>query len=261
LQKDKTDGTESEIFTHNIRSKNPDDWAHEYIENESYRKHTHSDSIKLYHEIVSFSNRETEAISKEMLADIATKYISLRGDTGMYVGAVHRDKEHIHVHLCVSGLAYRTGKAFRLSRSDMQALKKDLQTYHLHRYPSIRHSTCEHGSGKGSYSQREWYAKHSERRGFLKAGIADTVQTCFSKATSLQHFLHLLRDSGLHHYEQRDHVQGIVSEDGMKFRFKRLGIDITSLSLELHEERKALAEIQHLRESRKERAERYPERN
>jgi hypothetical protein len=39
----------------------------------------------------------------EILTDIMEKYVSLRGSNGIYLGAIHQDKEHVHLHVAVSG--------------------------------------------------------------------------------------------------------------------------------------------------------------
>jgi len=251
LKEAKTTEKEYQIFTHNIRSENQKEWVQEFKENESFRLQYRKNSVMAYHEIISISSLENKnEISREMLDDLVRKYIELRGKDGMYIGAVHHDKNHIHIHFMSSGLAFRTGKAFRLSRSDLQTLKVDLQKYHILKYPSLQKSICEHGTNKPYYSQREWQVMQREQRSLQKTGIRETINSCFSKATSQQEFLSLLRDSELYHYERKGKAQGIVSKDGMKFRFSRFGINISTLAKDLREEQKTLNEIQELRQSR-----------
>ena len=258
LNENKSNGHESQIFTHNIRSEWQSDWVDEFKENEAFRLHPRANNVYAYHEIISFSSKESsENISKEVLSDIANKYIELRGNEGIYIGNVHFDKNHVHIHFISSGLAFRSGKAFRLSHSKLQSLKVDLQQYHLHKFPSLVHSICEHGNNKTKYSQREWQAKQREQRNLSKTDISQKVQSCFAKATSLREFLHLLRDAGLHHYERRGKVQGIISPDGIKFRFTKLGIDtmkLNSLTLDTKEEMKVLKEIDNLRQNMKDKS-------
>ena len=47
----------------------------------------------------------------------------------MYVAVPHFDKDHYHVHICASGVEYRTGKTMRLSKAEMQKMKKNIQKY------------------------------------------------------------------------------------------------------------------------------------
>lgn len=249
LREDK--GEKLQFFTHNLRSNSIQGWTQEYLVNESFRKSNRSDQVYLYHDILSFSaNEDSAMITPELLASIAQKYIELRGFEGMYIGAVHRDKTHVHVHFCTSGVAFRTGKAMRLSRSKLHTLKMDLQNYHTHKYAELNQSICDHGSGKAYLTDREWQTKHNGRRNLVKADIFNVVTSCFSKATSQKEFLSLLRDSGLHHYERNGKAQGITSDTGMKFRFSRLGIDLGALRKDNREEQNMLRALFALRKER-----------
>ncbi len=239
-------------FSHNIRATDIKGMTHEFKENESYRKlKRRPNSVMMYHEIIGFST--ADKVSVEKAEDIARKYMELRGYTGLFVGAVHSEKEHIHVHLCTSGLHFRTGRAFRLSRAALQALKRDVQAYHLKKYPEITQSTCEHGRGTGNKNNKQWFIK---KRNDLKAEVERTVSGCLTKATTQKEFLELLRDQSLHHYERSKNgvPTGIVANN-TKFRFTHLNIDLgrlQGLPIDLTEEEKALKEIDAIRQLRKE---------
>jgi len=233
----------AEVYTHNLRSDTVDGYVQEFIENEAFRQQSRSDQIYLFHEIISFSAYEDNAIiTKEMIDDLVHEYIRLRGETGVIIGAVHRDKEHVHVHFCTSGLHFRTGKSFGLSKAKLHELKVSFQEYHKQKYPELTESLPEHGKGERYQSHAQWHASQREQ-------IIDTVNRCFAQATSQQDFLALLRGQGLHHYERSGKPTGIEYE-GLKFRFSRLLPDkqFESLLIERSEEDRALAEIQAVRE-------------
>jgi hypothetical protein len=83
-----------------------------------------SDQIHLFHEIVSFSADENkDAITDEMIDNLAGEYMRLRGNTGVMLGSVHRDKAHVHIHFCVSALHFRMGKSFGLDKAQLRELK------------------------------------------------------------------------------------------------------------------------------------------
>jgi len=234
LKESKSKDREPQVFTHNVRSDNPKQWEQEFAENESFRLHNRSDKVMLYHEILSFSSNEnTKAISKEVLEDIAGKYIELRGRDGMMIGATHHDKDHVHIHFMSSGVGFRTGKAYRISRPKLQQLKVELQKYHRERYPELTKSNCEHGANKPYYNQKEYQAIKRDERSLHKGSITKEVQQCFVKSHSQEDFFTRLQEAGLHYYERKGQPQGIIASDGMKFRFSRLGISqqqIKSLS-------------------------------
>lgn len=135
-----------EIFRHNLRSQTLDGYTREFVENESFRKHARKDQIYLFHEILSFNaNEDSAKITPQAMKEIAKEYMRMRGRDGVMLGAVHRDKDHIHLHLCVSALKFRTGKSFRLSKAELQNLKISIQNYHKLKYPELSQSSPEHG--------------------------------------------------------------------------------------------------------------------
>ncbi len=241
-----------QVFTHNLRSETIHGYVNEFIENESFRKHSRSDQVYLTHEILSFNaNEEARHITNEMLQDIAQEYIRLRGQQGVMLGAVHKDKDHIHIHFCVSALEFRTGKSFGLSKAALRDLKIQLQDFHRVKYPEISQSFPQHGMGKPYLKDRAWQAQHREERSQLKERLIATVRNCFEKAATRQQFLELLRDNDLHHYERSGSPAGIKYE-GMKFRFSRLleKEQFESLPADLSEEQRVLEALRMIRELR-----------
>lgn len=241
-----------EVISHNLRANTPEGYAKEFIANESFRQHFRSDQVYLFHEIISFNGKEDD-ISSEAIRDIAQEYVRLRGHEGVILGAVHRDKDHVHMHMCVSALKFRTGTSFRLSKNELRELKVSFQEYHKEKYPQISKSFPEHGKGKAYLKDAKWYALHKEQRNLLKMQINDKVRSCFEKATSQTHFLELLREGDLHHYERNGVAKGIEFEDS-KFRFSGLlePEQFESLPVDLTEEEKALDDIRSIREEREE---------
>lgn len=210
-------------LTHNLRGETLEEWVKEFKENENFRKQKRSDQVFLFHEILSFSNQDTANLTPEILKDISGEYIRLRGIQGMYAGAVHTDKDHIHLHFCVSPLEFRTGKAFRLSPKQLKGLKIALQDYHKAKYPQLEHSIVNHGKGISYTTDKEWYARERTGRTFIKADIRTYVRSCFERSQTIHEFTESLRNAGMHHYERKGLPVGILYQ-GIKFRFTRLGI-------------------------------------
>jgi hypothetical protein len=241
----------SQVFTQNLRSNNIQGYVKEFIDNESFRKHGRSNQLYMTHEIISFSaNEDAKHLTDEMLADMVKEYFRLRGQEGVMLAAVHRDK-HIHIHVCVSALKFRTGKSFGLSKAALRDLKMQLQDFHKQKYPEISQSFPQHGIGKSYLKDRAWQAVHRQERSQLKERVIATVRECFEKAASQQNFLELLRDHDLHHYERSGKPAGI-EYGGVKFRFSRLleKEQFESLPADLSEEQKVLEELRLIREQR-----------
>jgi hypothetical protein len=182
-----------------------------------------------------------------MIDYLAREYMRLRGQTGVMLGAAHRDKEHIHLHFCVSALHFRTGKSFGLYKAELQELKVAFQEYHRRHYPEIEKSFPLHGQGKPYLKHGQWHARQRDQ-------IVERVKQCHELATSRQDFLELLRDAGLHHYERGGKPTGIEYE-GSKFCFSRLLEDkqFEALPVDRLEEARVLDEIRAVRERRQER--------
>jgi hypothetical protein len=239
---------ETRFYTNNLRSDTIEGFVSEFVENEAFRRHIRSDQVHLTHEIVSFHSEEDRDIMTDvMIDDLAREYMRLRGSTGVILGACHRDRDHIHLHFCVSALHYRTGKSFGLNRVQMRDLKQSFQQYHKERYPKLTKSFPEHGKATRYVSHGQWH-KHNREQ------LLDTVRQGIAESRTQKEFLELLRDRGLHHYERNGKPTGIEHE-GLKFRFSRLLPDsqFENLAVDRREEDRALADIQAVRKRQQER--------
>lgn len=185
-----------------------------------------------------------------MIDNLAQEYMRLRGNTGVMLGAVHNDKNHIHLHFCVSALQYRTGVSFGLSRQQLQDLKVSFQDYHKEHYPELTKSAPEHGKSGKYLTHGQWHVQQREQ-------IMQTVQQYLDRSTTQNEFLALLREANLHHYERNGKPTGI-EYNGVKFRFARLLADkqFDSLPIDRSEEEQTLADIRNVRERQKERDDR-----
>jgi hypothetical protein len=237
LNEDKID--KKTVFTHNLREKDIDGYTREFTENESFRQRHRSDQVYLSHEIISF-HRDEENITPEMLNDMVKQYISLRGNEGVYLGAVHCDTDHVHIHLAVSALEYRTGKSFHVAKPELHQLKSEFQRYHKEKYPEISKSFPEHGKGKVYLTDRAWQKAHRVERDQLKIEISQKVRECLDKSQNRTEFLNMLRDANIHHYERSGRLEGIMTADGTKFRFSRLGFAEKISALPILEETQKL---------------------
>src|SRR4029077_20694415 len=102
------------------------------------------DSVKLFHEILSWHKDDAKHITLAKMEDMVRKYIQLRNPNGIYTAVPHFDKDHCHVHICASGVGYKTGKSLRLSKADLQKLKVETQNYQIQKYPELTHSIVNH---------------------------------------------------------------------------------------------------------------------
>lgn len=222
------------MIRHNIRSRSSiKNLIKEFEENEKYRLVNRKDSVKIFHTIISFSNKDKALITDTLLKDISKKFIQERGLNNLYAGTVHRDKEHIHLHIGISGTQLN-GRSSRVSKQQFNHIKLELERYQKEKYPQLIHSIVEHGKSK----QRSKEAiveivKHNRQT--YKQSLGEILQSTYSRSKSVAEFFSQLEEQGKEVYYRNGKAQGIIHEQ-MKFRFSRLGYDDTMI--------KALDELQ-----------------
>src|SRR3989337_1597833 len=131
------------VIAHNLRGNNIGDWIKQFQKNEEYRTRKRKDSVMLTHEIISF-HKDEETISLAQMEDMAREYIRQRNPNGIYLAVPNTDKQHYHIHLMVSGVEYKTGKAMRMSKEQFQTLKKNIQQYQQEKFPELSKSVVNH---------------------------------------------------------------------------------------------------------------------
>lgn len=241
------------ILKHNLSSRSANRWTKEFESNDSLRLYKRSDNIKLNHTILSFSNKDIDHISKELLKDISKKFIELRGKDNLYLASSHHDKEHIHLHILMSATKYMTGESNRISKKEFHELKLALDAYQIQKYPELTHSLPEHGKrSKVQSSAKEFSIQNDNVKLSQKQHISETIAEIYGKANSSQEFLSQLKFEGLEPYYRGGSVYGIEDE-GRHFRFKTLGFDVNKLD-ELDKkpskQETELQELSDLRESK-----------
>ncbi|HAO09402.1 MAG TPA: hypothetical protein DCQ50_21020 [Chryseobacterium sp.] len=230
------------VIRHNIRSRSLDKVIKEFKANETFRRVHRKDSVKLYHTIISFGKKDKEKITEQMLRDFGKKYMELQGKDNMYIMTQHIEKEHIHLHVVMSGTKYLTGVANRISKAAFRQLKVAMQTYQEKKYPELTKSIVNHGKGKG-----RGYSK--DIRQDKKSMIEVDLQKAYQQSKSTKDFLQQIKNLGHEPYYRNEKLTGIKYGGDTKFRFSRLGYDDTKMKvLEGREaEEKELQELESIR--------------
>ncbi len=245
------EGKSPEPYLHNLRGTSKKEWVKEFCKNEAFRKNPgRKNQTYFYHAMLSFSNLDTEKITPDILSDITKKFIELRGSTGIYLSSEHMDRSHFHIHCLISALEFKTGKAFRMSKNQLQDLKIELQNYQQLKYPELENSLPNHGAGKEYITSKEHNAKIRNPKSYKKDELSNKINEILNISTSRQEFFEKLQNEGLFHYERGGKTYGI-SLDDKNYRFSTLGIDldkIHSLPEDLTQEQLALKEINQLRQ-------------
>jgi len=212
-------------ITFNLKGDTIEEWDNQFRANEEFRQHRRANSVILTHEILSWHRDDAKDISLGKLEDMARQYIRFRNPNGMYVAVPHFDKEHYHVHICTSGIEYRSGKTMRLAKKDLQELKQKIQQYQIEKYPELSKSIVNHGKQKKEYallSEKEYQWKQRTARATDKEQVIGILKTCYKMAISKDDFFDMLKECGLSTYIRGGRISGVVYCE-RKFRLKRLG--------------------------------------
>lgn len=233
-------------ITHNLKGKTIAEWEEQYKANEQFRKVKRSDSVYLTHEILSWHKDDAKNVTLAKMEEMAREYVKQRNSKGIYVAVPHFDKQHYHIHICASGIEYKTGKSLRLTKAGLQKLKKDIQQYQIERFPELSKSVVQHGKKEKSLlTDKEYQIKLRTGRETDKEQLIGMLKTCYKKANSKETFLQLLKECNLTPYERGGKTSGIVFNN-KKFRLKGLGFTSERLE-ELEITKKRRKELGNLR--------------
>jgi hypothetical protein len=223
------------IIKHNVRGNSIEDWIRQFQDNEAQRLYNRSDAVNVHHTIISFGSADKDKITSALLSDIAQEYIRLRGDNSMLVGTVHANRDHLHLHLAVSGTLIN-GMASRVSKAEFQQIKVKLQEYQRERYPELENSIVNH-TGERQLEKRA-VQNYKNARTPLKASLLDCLNAI--QPLSTEHLLHELSAKGFEPYYRNEKLTGVRHSSGLKFRLGRLGVDLEGLA-RMDEEMESLA--------------------
>lgn len=106
----------------------------------------HSRANRAYHEILSFHAKDSKQLSKEDLLGVARTYAKQRSPNSLVVASLHRNKEHLHIHVIVSAVELG-GKVKRLSRAEFRNLKQKMERYQ-DKNLKLEHSKVDHSKKK-----------------------------------------------------------------------------------------------------------------
>ena len=240
--------------TRNIRSNTVEGYCKEFEANEKFRLHSRKDSVKAFHTVISLHPSETEHLTDKMLRDITKHYIQLRGPSSLFVSAVHKDRDHVHIHCVQSGTQYRTGLSSRISKKEFNEITLAMREMHERQ----RELYPQHARGLPNFSKEKHSTLNTEQvknsKRFERASLAESLVKCldaaYARAKSPDQFKELLREQNIVPYERGK--TGGVTYEGYRFRFKTLGYEAKLHELEVRHtlREKTLKEIKQTREGR-----------
>lgn len=180
----------------------------------------------LYHEIISLpQNLESSREQQEQaLRDLGQRYLEARAPDQLGYGVIHFEREHLHLHLCISSNAAGSRTRHRLPRAQFAAIQRDLEGYQRETYPELgREQRYGQKRAVEAVRAREGQMKRHQRRSTQKEQVKQLLQTQLDTAESHSTFKAALVAEGWQLY-QRASVWGVEKIDtGRRYRFKTLG--------------------------------------
>lgn len=214
-------------YLHNIDA-NPDsldDMVAAFKANDVFRK-KRSNGVCFYHEIISFNPKDTAVILKnpDMLRGITEQYLRLRAPDALAVARPHLEKkDHIHIHFVISGNEKGSAKTLRLSKIELEKIKRDIRVYQMEQYPELKYSY---------HSDQEYQAEHRkshsvwqmEQRGAIpdkRKRLQQLVVEAMSHASSWDILMKKLNAKEISLYHRKGNIAGIVWQQ-KKYQFSTL---------------------------------------
>jgi len=250
------DSQVSKPMLHNLRSEasNLDAIISEFKTNETYRKVT-SNRVFFYHHILSLSEYDKDKVTPKMMEKLSAKYFELKPDVISF--AVAHFDENPHLHFIESATKYREGKSATLRKEEMQELKLKIEHFVQQEFPELEHSLVNHTQKKAYVPENEYQL--SKREMPQKQELKEIVNYCYDNAFSKQHFIELLNQNGLLHYERsQDGIPtGVIDpRTNRKYRFRRFNISLENI-LKLEQEQELKKEQQLKEELQKQRSRKH----
>jgi len=233
------------LLTHNLMHDDKEGIIKEFKDNDSYRKNKRKNSVLLNHEILSFHAKDKDVLNQEKLEDIAEEYIKIRGaDKALVIAVPHFEKDHWHIHFAISSTELHSPKKLlRMDNKTFAKVRRNIECYHLQKYPEIKHSTVyldkkiKQNLNKKEQDQnvRKERAFHSKKRKEGKGQKMDkdrlkkAIKEMYDMSKSVDSFLNLINaQNELKYYMYRDKLAGVKYQTKggkeRKYRFTTLGI-------------------------------------
>lgn len=219
-----------------------------FEENAKFLKERKNGNI-LYHEILSFSRGYTLEGEKleRAVTDIGQEYLRLRAEKQMAFGAIHKNTDHIHLHLMISANAIGKSQRMRLSKAEFAEIQKATEAYTLTHYSELAQAPIydrERPRERLKTQVHEQAMKSRTGELSRKEALKVKLHSLFEIATSREELNRLFQAEGLSFYT-RGKSTGVLLRDAEgkehKHRMTTLGVSehyqITIERLDTHEKR------------------------
>lgn len=209
-----------------------------FTRNASFLKE-HKRGNVLYHEMLSFSSEYLSrgARSDElerMVTDIGHEYLRQRAPKQLAYGVIHRETDHLHLHLMISANEVERRNREWLTKAEFATVQKELEAYVLARYPELGQTLIygREGQSKERLKTQAHEQAMKSRTGTQsrKEALKNQLHQLFERAQSADDLKRLLDLEGIRVYVRGRSVGVMVREESGLERKHRL----STLGLEAH---------------------------
>ena len=222
-----TRDSENYSFTKNTysHSKDKENLINEFIQNSEYLDQARGKNY-MYHELLSLEeNNLSLERQKEILLDLANKYLNARAKNHLSFGVIHEDKNNIHLHLMISANEVEGQKRIRLSKKEFSLIQKHLENFKNEKFKELSKTKIyQKQKDLSKDKQNEQELKHKRNKKSTKDQIKEDLENSFKKATSRSYLKNHLKNLGYEIYERGQTIG--VMYNNKKYRLKTLGIDL-----------------------------------
>ena len=190
--------------------------------------------VFLYHEIISLpeQNNIPKKKQKEILYNIANKYLELRTNLNLAFGTIHEEKQHLHCHLMISSNELNSPQRQRLTKEQFKNIQKELETYKLEKFPELKDKTIynkdltKNPAIKSKSKDREHQLKHRTKQQSKIDQIKEITEKALLSSFTVKDFEKNLQKQGFELYT-RGNTTGIIDKknNNTKYRIKRLDLE------------------------------------
>ena len=220
-----TRDTSSFSFSRNTYSspKQKKEFINEFYTNAQYIRDARG-KVYMYHEVLSLEeNNLSSERQREILVDMAEKYLFQRADEHLAFGVVHEEKNNMHLHLMISANEIEGDKRVRLSKAEFKQIQQRLENYKNQKYKELKQSSLY--QDKKEFSKEKQNEQELKNRGAksIKDVLKESVRESFLKAQSQSSLEKSLNSKGYKFYT-RGNTVGITHKN-KKYRLKTLGLE------------------------------------
>jgi len=220
-----TRDTSSFTFSRNTyaNSNNKKEFVHEFYTNARHIRDSRG-KVYMYHEVLSLEeNSLSQERQKEILLDMADKYLYQRAEDHLAFGVIHEEKKTMHLHLMISANEIEGDRRVRLSKQEFSAIQQRMENYKNQKYKELSQSFMYHKQKE--LSKEKQPEQELKNRGVksIKDEIKEELAKTFAKATSSTYLENHLKSMGYKMYT-RGKTQGITYKN-KNYRLKTLGLE------------------------------------